>query len=356
MTSTEPTRLSVRSIADLIAAVPYLLGFHPADSVVVVAMRGKKITFVARGDVPDPAGGGPTPDAAAAHVAAVVARQEAQSATVLGYGPPQRVTAVVAAVGAALRERGVRVLDSLRVTDGRYWSYTCDNPDCCPPEGTPFDPAASQVAAAATVAGHVALPGRDALTRQVAPVDGLAAESMRQATTRADERLGMLLERAPSADLLGGRALREAGAAAVREAMERHRERGRLTDDETAWLTVLLLHLPVRDHAWERIGDDDWHVELWTEVARRAQPDLVAAPASLLAFAAWRAGQGALAGVAVERALGCDPGYSMALLMADVLRQGVPPATLDGWPEVSPAPPDRRRAPGSRGRRRRARA
>ena len=36
---------------------------------------------------------------------------------------------------------------------------------------------------------------------------------------------------------------------------------------------------------------------------RRVEPAYVPAPACLLAFAAWRAGQGALARVAVDRAL-----------------------------------------------------
>jgi hypothetical protein len=356
MTSTELPKLSVRSTADLIAAVPYLLGFHPTDSVVVVALRGSKIVFVARGDLPDRGAPGPTPEAAAAHVAAVVARQDADSATVIGYGPAERVTAAAAAVRAALDRQGVRVFDVLRVTDARYWSYTCGNPDCCPPEGTAFDTATSQIAAAATVAGQVALPDRAALTRQVAPIGGLTRESMRQATARAGERLARLLEQAPSADLLGGRTLRDAGAEAVRDAIRRHRERGRLTDDEAAWLSVLLLHVPVRDFAWERIGDDDWHVELWTDVVRRVEPDLVAAPASLLTFAAWRSGHGALASVALERALRCEPDYSMALLMAEVLQRGVAPASLDDWPEPGRAGSGRPRARRGRRGRRRARA
>ena len=347
MTSTDVPKLSVRSPADLIAAVPYLLGFHPADSVVVVAMRGKKIVFAARGDLPDPAAS-PTANEAAAHLASVLTRQHIGAATVIGYGAAARVTPAVDAVAAALRATGVRVLDALRVTDGRYWSYTCDNPECCPPNGTPYDPATSRVAAAATYAGQVALPDRSALRRQLAPIGGLTRESMRQATDRAAHRLVALLDGAPDADLLGGKALREAGEQAVDDAMHRHRERARLCDDEVAWLTVLLRHLPVRDHAWERIGDDDWHVALWTDVLRRAEPDLVAAPASLLSFAAWRSGQGGLANIAVERALAAEPHYSMALLMDEVLRNGVPPTRLDRWPAGT-------RAPGRRPRRTRRR-
>lgn len=350
MTPTDQATLSVRSTADLLAAVPFLLGFHPADSVVVIALRANRIVFVARGDLPDfltarpptaggageAATGGPGGTAgglggAATQLAAVVARQGVETTTIVGYGPPAQVTPVVDAVTVALGRVGLPVLDALRVTDGRYWSYVCADPGCCPPEGTRFDASASQFAAAATFAGQVALPDRETLVRQVAPVDGPARESMRRATRRAEGRVQKLLDRAAPADPRGRRALRRAGRSAVRLAMLRHRTGGRLTDDEVAWLSLLLVHLPTRDEAWQRTGGEDWHLALWTDVLRRSEPDLVAAPATLLCFAAWRAGQGALASVAVERALEAQPDYSLAMLLAETLRAGIPPSTLDGW-------------------------
>ncbi|RQW84264.1 DUF4192 domain-containing protein [Micromonospora globispora] len=332
MTPTDRPRLAVRSPADLIAAVPYLLGFHPADSVVVVALRGRQVIFAARGDLPQP---GADPQPAARHLAEVIGRQGAESATVVGYGPPDRVTGAVDAVGEALSEAGLIVLDALRVTDGRWWSYFCTEPDCCPPDGTPYDPAASEVSAAAVFAGQVALPDRDALTAQVAPLDGPVRVAMRRATVRARRRMMALTEESAEAVLVGGRSVRSAGVAAVRTAFRRHRRGERLSDDEVAWLTVLLTQVPVRDHAWERTDGRDADISLWTDVFRRAEPELIAAPGSLLAFAAWRAGQGALAAVALERVLADRPDYSLALLLDDLLRRGVPPSELDGWPAAA---------------------
>src|SRR5207245_2917077 len=69
-------------------------------------------------------------------------------------------------------------------------------------------------------------------------------------------------------------AIMAAGTAAVTAAIERHRDGGRLADDDVAWLSVLLLHLPVRDHAWETLGAEEWHVTLWADVSRRVEPDL----------------------------------------------------------------------------------
>ncbi|MFE9956375.1 DUF4192 domain-containing protein [Micromonospora sp. NPDC005299] len=379
MNSIERPRLAVRSPADLVAAVPYLLGFHPADSVVVVAMRGRRVVFAARSDLPEP---GSDPRRAARHLAEVVARQRTDAATVLGYGPAARVTGAVDAVGEALDQAGLLVLDALRVTDGRWWSYLCAEPACCPPEGTPYDAAASQVSAAAVFAGQVALPDRAALAAQVAPIDGPVRVAMRRATVRARHRLmelagkatgptGKAARPAGDAGLAGeaarlagdagrtgvaaglaeeaagrageavgnapvdGRAVRSAGVAAVRTAFRRHRRGERLGDDEVAWLTVLLTHLPVRDHAWSRTDGRDADISLWTDVLCRAEPELIAAPGCLLAFAAWRAGHGALAAVALERVLAAHPGYSLAVLLDDALRRGLAPSELDGWPATA---------------------
>jgi hypothetical protein len=92
--------------------------------------------------------------------------------------------------------------------------------------------------------------------------------------------------------------------------------------------------------AWRTVTGERRDVRLWTDVTQRADPALAAAPASLLAFAAWRAGDGVLAGLALERALQADPGYPMAHLLLRGLRQGVPPSTFAGWP----ASADRTRA------------
>ena len=49
------------------------------------------------------------------------------------------------------------------------------------------------------------------------------------------------------------------------------------------------------------------HQRLWTDLTRHAQPGYIAAPASLLAFTAWQNGNGALANLALDRALADTP-------------------------------------------------
>ena len=62
---------------------------------------------------------------------------------------------------------------------------------------------------------------------------------------------------------------------------------------------------------------------------RRAPLEVLAPPATLLAFAAWLAGDGALAWCALDRAREADPDYSMAALVERALTCAVPPSTWE---------------------------
>ena len=42
-----PPRLSLREPTDVLAAIPYLIGFHPTDCVVVLALHGRRMAFAA---------------------------------------------------------------------------------------------------------------------------------------------------------------------------------------------------------------------------------------------------------------------------------------------------------------------
>jgi hypothetical protein len=324
-------RVRVSSPADVLAVVPHLLGFHPGNSLVVmgVGRPRARVQLAFRYDLPDP------PDAVhaadiAEHAAEVLRHRRLSTVIGVGYGPGALVTPVADALAAALREAGLRLHELMRVEDGRYWSYLCENPECCPAEGVPFDVRANPAAAAMTVAGLVAYPDRAALAGTVAPVTGAAARSMEQATRRARERAADLVAQAsgPAAGRPAGLLVDE-GRRAVQEAISTYRAGGRLVADEpVAWLTVVLAHLAVRDDAWARMdaGYRAAHLRLWTDVVRRATPAYLPAPASLLAFTAWQSGEGALANIAIDRALAADPGYSLAQLLRDIMDAGVPPS------------------------------
>jgi hypothetical protein len=327
-----PPRVRVSAPADVLAVVPHLLGFHPSNSFVVIGAGRRprdRIELAFRYDLPDPPLASHAAEIAE-HAAAVLRQRRLSTVIGIGYGPGALVTPVADAVAGALRRGGLRLHELLRAEGGRYWSYLCGNPECCPPEGVPFDVQANAAAAAMTVAGLVAYPDRAALAGTLAPVTGSAALRMEQATERARERAAALIAQAAAPP--GGPATRllvDAGRQAVLDALATYQAGGQLTADEPiAWLSVVLGHLAVRDDAWARMdpGHRAAHVRLWTDVVRRARPEYRPAPASLLAFTAWQSGEGALANIAIDRALEADPRYSLAQLLRDIMDAGVPPS------------------------------
>jgi hypothetical protein len=321
-----PERLTLRiaSAGDLLAAVPYLLGFIPEASIVVLGSQPPtgSVGITLRYDLPDP------PDASIAaeiaeHAAGFVAGLQLGTITVIGYGPGPLVTPVADAARAAARHAGLEVHDILRVEEGRYWSYVCQDVSCCPAEGVPFD--ALHAGLAGGGASLEVRPSRAALAATIAPLTGPVAETMARATRRAERTAERLLARG------GPRGLDQAGLAAVGDAIRVYRDGGWLRPDARhAWLALVLVSLRIRDDAWARMDHEhhEAHQRLWTDVVRRAQPGYVAAPASLLAFTAWQGGSGALANLALDRALDDRPGYSMALLLRTAITAPVPPSQV----------------------------
>src|ERR1019366_6433785 len=193
---TQP-RVRISSPADALAIVPHLLGFHPANSLVVIgAGRPRdRIELAFRYDLPDPPDSDKAADIAT-HSLAVLNRRRLTTVIGIGYGPGRLGPPVARGVAPRPRPGGLRPRELMRVENGRYWSYICRNPACCPPEGVPFDVGAHPAAAAMIVAGMAASPARGALAPRVAPVSAPAADSMDLATRRAGQRAADLISAA----------------------------------------------------------------------------------------------------------------------------------------------------------------
>ena len=307
----------------------------PEQSLVVIGVTPPRdrIRVTLRYDLPDPPEAGLVAEIAA-HAVAVLSAQHLTAAVVVGYGPEPLVAPVARELREAAWQAGIDVREFLRVQDGRYWSYVCGNEACCPAAGVPFDavdPADPSEAAALARVGGPVLASRAAVAARVAPLGGIAAESMRQATRRAERHIAQLLAKVRKSARLGAarHMIAAEGLAAVGAMIARYRDGGRFTtDDEIARISVALRDLRVRDDAWARMdpAHAPAHQRLWIDVVRRAQPRYVAAPAALLAFVAWQSGDGALANVALDRALSDDSRYSMALLLRQVITAGAPPS------------------------------
>ena len=177
---TPQQRLRIGSPLTLLAVVPGLLGFEPADSLVVIGtgQPGAEVQLTLRYDLPDPA----VPRGAAAiadGVTNILAVQHITTAAAVGYGPDSVIAPVADALRTRAAEAGIALTEVLRAEGDRYWSYVCSNPRCCPPDGTPFDLAGHPVARAFAASGRRVLASRQALAATIAPADGDQAAAMR---------------------------------------------------------------------------------------------------------------------------------------------------------------------------------
>jgi hypothetical protein len=206
----------------------------------------------------------------------------------------------------------------------------CTEPACCPPEGTPFDVAGHPAARTLLSAGGRVLASREDLAATVAAAGGQLGRTMRKATRQAVASVAGCAARMSGTGLpvSAPRLTAVLGQLAVREVIGHYREGGAVDPEDAAWITVALRQVRVRDDAWARMDVEhrQAHLRLWTDLTRLARPGYVAAPASLLAFVAWQSGDGALANVALDRALADNPHYSMARLLREALDSGAPPS------------------------------
>lgn len=323
--------------AELLQAVPYLLGFHPARSLVVVGLHDTQLVVTARLDLAD-----------------AVAGASAQTLDAVARGGSTSVVAVVydddAAFGGHVEELpwqefawdlqreaaefGCQLTEALLVCRGRWWSLSCDDVDCCPVDGLELPTDVSAFTAAATFTGMVALPDRAALEALLAPLPELERAAL-DPPIEAAERAGV------DATLRGEgerhrRRMKRALFAAARACDDPHRVP--VTDDDAARFGAALAVTAIRDALW--IAIDDGRVDgrpLWRELACRLPQPYDAGPLFLFGWASWRAGAGALASIAARRALDSVPKYTAALLLSAALTQAINPRRMPKLRAVKPA-------------------
>ena len=328
----DPYRVRVSDPGEIAAAVPQLLGFRPRESVVLIGLggvRGNQVGLTVRGDLPPP-GAGPafaralsrsvrTGEPEAAVVALMSEAPDDPDGPAGGPDLPHR--ALLRDLTIALALDGIAVRTSLLVRGGRWWSYECTEPCCRPGAGTALPTGVTALEAASVASGVVVEDGREALGRRLAP------DPDRGGTAEACRRV---------ADARGRLSDADGGWAAIREGVRRCAPEAahpveRLPDELVARVVWSLRYEPpLRDRALVlALGGEASAAEaLWTECTRRAPQPLDAAPATLVAVCAWLRGDGAMANVALERALCSDPGNRLARLLAPALEACLHPAEL----------------------------
>jgi hypothetical protein len=211
----------------------------------------------------------------------------------------------------------------------RWWSYTCTDTDCCPAEGSRLAEDVSAFSAAATYAGMVALPDRAALAAVLDPLP--EPDRARLAPLIAEQENSAVqaaLNRDPARH---DRSVKRALFAAARrsDAPPGASDRVVIGDSDVARFGAALRAHALRDSLW--MAADDGRLDgrvLWLDLARRLPSPFDAPPLFLYGWCWWRAGNGALAGIAAERAVRSDPSYSAADLLLTALARGLDPRRL----------------------------
>jgi hypothetical protein len=325
MSEPAPAVVRLGDPSDVVNAVPHLLGFRPAESLVAVALSGPRarMGFCVRVDLPRSRD---SFDPVVWTAVRAMRRARARSVLLFVYTeavpdefglPHERLVDTVAS------DLPMPVRDAYLVARGRVWSYGCDDSRCCPAEGRALDPStpgAVALSAAATLTGRSVLPDRETAVASVQPVGGLTATSMHQAIGRVSGRFADLDRADVRAEV------RRLWAALVARCRD---PRAHPTHDEAATVIVGLHDVGLRDEILAGLDHgDDVEERLLVELVRLAQPPDDPPVCTVLACAAYLAGNGVVAGAALERALGSDPDYGLARLIDGALVNQVHPDLL----------------------------
>ncbi|CAN2189064.1 Protein of unknown function DUF4192 [Candidatus Nanopelagicaceae bacterium] len=302
---------------DLLAAIPFLIGYHPQNSLVLVSLKADAVGMAMRVDLP-----GDIATESYDLLASHFVREEAEAALIVAYTDENSIDpeSVLINISAALLRAAIDIKESLIVRDNRFRSLLCSDITCCPPEGTQIpDLDTSRIAAEHVIAGHpMPYESVDGLVQSIAAVPSSFdigwQDEVQQFWVSSDAEEIQDLQRD--------------GATAIIDLAGEYRE-GRGAEDRELVARVIgrLSDIQVRDFALGSHSDEsaDSYWSMWRDLLRIAPRGFVAPIASLYAALAYERGEGALAHKALDRALHDDDQYSLALLLRRVFTAGWPP-------------------------------
>ncbi|MFE1383208.1 DUF4192 domain-containing protein [Streptomyces sp. NPDC058740] len=382
-----PPQITLRGPAELADALPFMLGFHPSDSVVLVALHGENGRFGGRVRLGIPRAPQEWPETAE-HLAECLVegstRHEDRPDSIVVFlcqdpAPGEtarrvmeRLRPFAQRLRIACGELDVPVREALCISDGLYFSYCCPDARCCPPDGTPLALSGTSVMAASAAYAGIQVRGslkdmearlkpresaddgaghraqRSALGEAAAVLvpkilDTPAGQGRQEVRTTTIELAQALIERfsrppenpAPQgADGLGEMLTGRAGLAAGRGyASADAADDARLTPEEAAALILGLQDRDTRDQAaeWMEGPEADGALRLWRALSRRCvapYQEYAAAPLALAGWVSWSSGDEPSARVALSLALEADPEYLFARLLHQACNEGLDPESL----------------------------
>ena len=304
---------------DLLAAVPFLIGYHPEDSLVIISIRDKSVGVAMRIDYPQVAD--------REQIELLVSHIEKHSCDgvlIVSY-IPERCTnhnEIGRALTQSLENADISVRENLEVRAGRWRSLICEDEKCCPPGGNQLPEFTDSTITAEQVADGVPLP-----------FSGVAALKASLYAKQPSLPLLAALSRVEPMDYSHAKVqkMQREGALAVKRLVKEFAEKGVAVDgDLVALVLVRLQDLQIRDYAlgMATVENQETLTSLWRWCTSIAPQGFAAAPATLYSELMYENGEGAIATRALERALDDAPDYALAKLLRRTFAAGWEPSAF----------------------------
>jgi hypothetical protein len=346
-TTDETTTVRLTGRGGLLAAVPALLGFHPEESLVMVCLSGprRRVGPVIRIDLDDlddleDAAAPPGETGSPVAQLQIHAARYADEVAVMCYTERPGRSAQMDAVITALESSRADILDAVRITAGRAHSWSPAHlPDRDADQGSRVpdasDPQVQELAAATAINGRGILADRQALRASIAGPTGPQAT---KASASLHAAACGLLGTTDGSEPVSFDRLFQMAECALDAGLRQVAATGAVSPPTGSLLTLLMCDLRIRDAVIARAVTEmeEPCVPMLIAVATATPDDDAAQICAVLAMAAYRRGDGALAQVAVDRTLATEPGHRLAHLMLGVMACGMPPGDLVHLASVSP--------------------
>ncbi|WUH90513.1 DUF4192 domain-containing protein [Streptomyces sp. NBC_00433] len=354
------TKVVLHGPAELADALPFLMGYRPDDSVVLLALHGEQGRVGGRlrvGLANDPQDQAQWADLARQLADCLVTgslRRGSRPSSVVAFlcqdpragerssEVVERLRPLAQQLRIACGEMDVPVIEALCVSGGRWWSYCRPESDGAAPaaeEGVPLaEPGGSAIAAAAAYIGirmPMSLRDLESRLRPVEPRDPTHETALDLACARLVPRM---LDRSAAA------AVTERTVELARGALDAFRTAPLISDparsdsrddallghDEAAEMILGFQDNAARDRVveWSDPARAGAAIRLWRALARRCAGPYAEHAAALLAltgWVAWCSGDEAEARVALCAALDLEPHCTFARLLQHAVGQGLDP-------------------------------
>ena len=309
---------TVKTPHDLLAAVPFLIGYHPTDSLVLISVKSDSLEMAMRIDFPKN-----PPEGSYQLLASHLKRDNSEGALIVAYEPADSLAGpeVLHNVADAVALLDIPIRELMLVRNNHWRSLLCSDDKCCPPEGNQIEEFVNSRIAAEQVASGKVLPFSDSegLTHSI------SATILAKDINWNAQVVGFRVD--PDANNLNE--LQRDGAESILLLADFYSQNGFCKDyDLMARVLGRLSDIQVRDFALGCHTDQtiNSYWAMWRDLLRIAPPKFVAPVASVFASIAYENGEGALAHRALDRAIEDDPEYSLARLLRRVFSSGWPPS------------------------------